>query len=166
NGERDQRERGREHAGEVAEQAEPEGRTDDEVERDGGPGGELKNLEGVAQRAALYLQAAQVEAGGLQQVAEDDDGIHPAARVAAVAQQGDGAEHEAAEVSGGGQPEPGAVGEVEHDWPVTLRGPAAEGKRRRGRPRNGIRRKTRARRGTLCPARDAGRPRRGPSRWP
>ena len=60
--ERDERERGGEAGCEEAEHAGAEGDADDQVERDRGPGGELEQFKGVAERTAADGAAAQAEA--------------------------------------------------------------------------------------------------------
>ena len=51
----DERERGGGAGGEEAEHAGPERDADDQVERDGRPGGELEQFKGVAERVGIQL---------------------------------------------------------------------------------------------------------------
>ena len=104
-------ERGRKAGVEIAEQAEPERRPDDEVKRSCGPSGELEKFKKVADRAAVYRFAAQGESAGLKDKSGPDENVHPGARVTAFAQQGHGSEDEAGEIERGGEPKPGTVGD-------------------------------------------------------
>ena len=82
-----QGEDGRQARGEVAEEAQPERGADDQVECDRRPGGELEDLERVADGAPLDRLAAQVEPGRLEQEAGADGPVDGQTRLPAVAQQ-------------------------------------------------------------------------------
>ena len=116
NGERSDGEDRGEAGREKAEKAEAKGHAQDEVERGGGPGGELEDLEHVAQRATAYGFSAGVETEEVADVAEGDDEIDGGVGLTCAAQERNRAEDQAGQVAGGGDPNPSAIMESgEHE---------------------------------------------------
>jgi len=132
-GERGDGEDGGEAGREIAEEAETKGDAEDEVEGGGGPGGELKDLEHVAQRAAADGLAAGVEAEEVAEVAKGDDDVDGGVGLPRAAQKRNRAEDQAGQVAGGGDPNPGAIMESgEHRSKVTSVGEGRVGASPRG----------------------------------
>ena len=122
-GEGKQREGGRQARGKITEKTFPEGDADNKIERDGGPGDELKNLERITERATGNRSPADTESDQLGKVATGDKEVSGAAGRATMTQERDGPLNKASEVKAGGDPQPSTISKFGPHHSLKVRGP-------------------------------------------